>query len=245
MRPREQMTRSIETFLLCRKAEEHPGGRLPRLLERPSVTISRQAGTRSFEIAKHLEDYLTQFDESAEHGWALIDKGVLAGVIENHHLPEKLPEPLIPFERGPTPHPVVQRIQDTPPSEWTLFQHSADAIRRLCRLGNVVVLGRGGNFLTHDLSNVFHVRLVGEVSHRSRQVEQALRLSPSEALAYLESTDRARSAYVERHLDRSISDPASYHLTLNLDRISPITAAHIIGDALIEWAGERALPVHA
>lgn len=238
------MTRSVEAFLLCRKAEEHSSGRPPRLLERPSVTISRQAGTRGFEIAKHLEDYLTQFDESAEHGWALIDKALLANVIENHHLPDNVHEPLVPFENGPSPHPVVRQIQETPPSEWTLFQHSADAIRRLCRLGNVVILGRGGNYLTQDLSNVFHVRLVGEVSYRSRQVEQTLHLDPTEALSYLESTDRARSAYVERHLDRSISDPASYHLTLSLDRISSSTATHIIGDALIEWASDRALAVH-
>ncbi len=233
----------MEEFLSCRMAEDHPQGGRTDVSERPSIMISREAGARGLEIGARLVDYLTQFDDTAEHGWALFDQSLVTHVIETNQLPESIREYLTPAVSETPPHEVIEAMRETPAGEWTLFQHSADAIRRLCRLGNVIILGRGANFLTQDLPNAFHVRLVGEPHRRALCVEETLGLAPEEARAYLEATDQARSRYVQRHLNRQINDPAAYHLMLNSTRLDEATTARIIGDSLMEWACSRSLPM--
>ena len=234
-----QMINRMEEFLSCRMAEEHPNGRLHQEVERPSIMISREAGARGLEIGAKLVDYLTQFDDTAEHGWALFDQSLVTRVIETKKLPEVIREYLTPVISDTRPHEVIDTMHGTPPSEWTLFQHSADVIRRLCQLGNVIILGRGANFLTQDLPNAFHIRLVGDPDDRAKALANTLGLSQAEALAYVESTDLARASYVRRHLHREINDPAAYHLMLNASRLDESTAARIIGDSLMEWACGR------
>jgi hypothetical protein len=86
---------------------------------------------------------------------------------------------------------------------------------------------------------------VGDRTKRAQSIADTLGLAGEEALAYIDSTDQARAGYVQRNLNRTIDDPAAYHLTLNVTRLNPPTSARIIGDSLIEWASSRALPVTA
>lgn len=245
MNPRKLMMKRLEEFLRCRLAENHPGTAAARLYDRPSIMISRQAGARAMEIGTKLVDYLDQFDETAEHGWAMIDQSLLARVIEDRLLPNISQEYLTPLSPDKPAHEIVEAMRDLPPQNWTLFHHTTDAIRRLCRLGNVIILGRGANFLTQDLPNSFHVRLVGEPNYRARAVAAEFDLEEEKASEYMDSLDRARANYVRRHLDRSIDETSSYHLTLNVGRLDPFTSARIIGDSVIEWAGSRLLPMSA
>lgn len=238
---RRKLIKRMEAFLECRLAEEHPRGRLVQHVERPSITISREAGTRGLEIGAGLIDYLDQFDETAEHGWAIFDQGLLARVIEEHRIPDVIPfhsDGGVTGERMPA---VIESLRTTAPAERTLFQHSVDAIRRLCRLGNVIILGRGANFLTRDLGNTFHVRLVSPEPIRVNEVAESLGLTRENAAAWVDSTDRARSAYVQRHLGEAVDDPTAYHLTVNTARLGDGQTARVIGDAMLEWISSRSL----
>lgn len=231
----------MDDFLRCRLAEEHPQGRLRQHVERPAVTLSREAGTRGLEIGAKLMDYLGQFDDTAEHGWALFDQSLLARVIEEQRIPDVVPDHGADLPCGEPPLPAVRELQGTEPSAWTMREHSVNTIRRLCRLGNVIIIGRGANFITRDLPNVFHVRLVSPRSQRMLEVSHSLGLSDEETAAWLDSTDRARAAYVQRHLGGRIDDPAAYHLTLNAGRFDEDRTARLIGDAVIDWFGSRCL----
>lgn len=238
---RSKLIRRIDDFLSCRLAEEHPQGRLHQFVERPAVTLSRQAGTRGLEIGAKLMDYLGQFDETAEHGWALFDQSLLAKVIEDRRLPDVVVESPMGKSRQEPPIEVVETLHATPPAQWTLFQHSVNAIRRLCRLGNVIIIGRGANFVTRDLPNAFHVRLIGPADYRTEEVMHSLGLAENEATSWINSTDQGRAAYVERHFGEELDDPTAYHLTINTGRIDEDKAARLIGDALLEWTCSRCL----
>ncbi len=245
MNPRKQLIKRMENFLRCHLAENHPGSGNELAHGRPSITISRQAGTRGLEVGAHLMDYLDQFDESAEHGWALFDQSLLARVIEERNLLPARRPCLAPGFTDNSPHEVVHEMSGLPPQDWSLFQHSADAIRGLCRLGNVIVLGRGANYLTQDHPNTFHVRLVGDAARRARSIAAEHDLDLEKATDYLQALDQARARYVERHLARDINDSAAYHLTINVSRLDPFNSARLIGDAVIEWAVGRSLPMSA
>lgn len=245
MNPQKQLIHRMENFLRCQIAENHGNGIADSLYERPSITISRQAGTRSTAVGSLLMDYLDQFDESAEHGWALFDKSLLTRVIEDHPLPVASQSRPITRLAEREAHEIVTSMIGTPATEWTLFQHSADTIRRLSRLGNVIILGRGANYLTQDLPHVFHVRLVGDTAQRTRAIAAEHDLDTEKADEYREALDQARSRYVKQHLERNIDDSAAYHMIINVSRLDPQCSARLIGDAVIEWAEGRALPMSA
>ena len=131
----------------------------------PSLTLSRQCGSGTSRIGRALVEYLDEIDESAVHGWAFFDQSLIGKIIEENLLPET-PEPYQPDQaKFPIP-PLLRETLERPRSEWCLFNHSASTIRHLSRIGNSVIAGRAGNFVTSDHENTFHVRLVGSEAKR-------------------------------------------------------------------------------
>lgn len=237
---RDMQMKRLEDFLRVRLAEEMMASQRERNQLRPALTISREAGTRGDAIGQILAEYLEQFDESAEHGWALFDQSLVAKVIEDHKLPDSLAQYFREDSRNPVDE-AIEQLLGLHPSDWTLFHYTADTIRKLCVMGNVIVMGRGGNYITRDLPNTFHVRLVGSKLCRVQAACRERGMNSTEARKYIKETDKARAGYVRQHLDRDIEDPTAYHLVLNTDLFSDELAARIIGDTLLEWLATRIL----
>lgn len=237
--------KKLERFLKCRLAEEAGLFDVNPLRIRPSLTLSRQAGARANTIGRHVVQYLDQFDETADHGWAVVDQRLVAQVIEDHKLPDSVAQYLPEDVRDPVSD-TLEEILGLHPSSWTLFHYTVQTIRKLCALGNVIVVGRGANLVTADFPNTFHVRLVGSVENRIRQAREGYRMADAEARVWVKETDHARARYVKRHLGADIEDPTTYHMILNTDRLSNSLAARIIGDSLLEWvaSGESAQIFH-
>ena len=120
------------------------------------------------------------------------------------------------------------------PPTWTLVRKTADTILRLAEIGNVVVIGRGGNVITDRLATAFHVRLVGSVPRRIKHLQDYLRMDPAEATEYLHATDAARKRYVGKYYRKDIDDPLLYHLVVNTDRVMYEETARLIIGAMHE-----------
>jgi len=230
----------MEKFLRSRLAEDFEG-RHPQF--RPSLTISRQCGTGTSRIERSLVEYLDEIDESAVHGWAGFDQSLIGKIIEDH----KRPNSMEPYLAEESKFPILETLEEAlrmQPSKWTLFNYSAATIRMLCRMGNALVVGRAGNFVTSDLANTFHVRLIGSELKRIACVRERFRVSQDEAEKLVRKTDRSRFNFVKRYTGADIDDTGSYHLILNTDNLSPEIIVRIIGDSLIEWANEREMSLH-
>lgn len=241
MNQRDFHLNRMQPFLRCRLAEEtyRHGNTF-----RPSLTISRQCGAGTDRIGQKLVEYLDEVDETAVYGWALFDQSLIARIIEDH----KLPDSVKPYLTENAKFPVVEALESVlnkRPSEWTLFNYTARTIRNLCHMGNAIIIGRAGNFVTSDLENTFHVRLVASEKARIAHVQARHLLSPHEASKLVTETDRARSKFVKRYVQSSPEDPTTYHLIINTDDMSDEGVIRILADSLLEWANERALKASA
>jgi len=235
MTERDFLHDRVESFLRSRLAEECC---VPDPPFRSSLTLSRQCGAGGDRIGRQLVEYLGEVDESAIHGWAWFDQRLIGQLVEDHRLPGTIE----PFRRGEPATPLVGAIEealDTHPSDWTPFHHSLSAIRRLCRLGNAIVVGRGGNFATTDFPNTFHVRLVGSRHSRLARVRQTQGIGGTEAERLIDQTDRARARFVEDRVGADIDDSTAYHLVLNTDDFDPTTLVRVVSDNLLEWAHQQ------
>lgn len=225
----------MEKFLRRRLAEEFQGSGWQF---RPSLTISRQCGTGTSRIERALVEYLDIADESAVHGWAGFDQSLIGKIIEDH----KLPHAMEPYLAEEAKFPILETLEAAlkmHPSKWTLFNFSASTIRTLCRMGNALVVGRAGNFVSSDLPNTFHVRLIGSELKRIACVRDRYGITQAEAEKLVTKTDRSRSNFVKRYTGADIDDTGAYHLILNTDNLADEVIVRIIGDSIIEWANEK------
>ena len=199
---------------------------------RPVLTISREAGAGAVTIGKLTAEILNRpHREPGEPPWTVFDKNLVERVIEDHQLPQALrrflPEDLLPG--------LISAVEETlglHPSGWRLAEHTSETIFRLARLGNVILVGRGANFITAKLQPALHIRLVAPLESRVAHVGEFYHLTPDEAAAYVKKADQGRRRYVKRYFNAAIEDPLNYTLTINTGRMDFQAAAELLAGAV-------------
>ena len=224
---------SLETHLEYLKAQMLPvwgsaevGGMQTR---RPVITISRQAGAGSRPVAEALIHRL----EGDIHGpWTIVDRDLVARVLEDHHLPAELMR-FMPEDRVSEVADTLDQLFGLRPSTWTLVRKTSETVLRLAEIGNVVLIGRGANLITRELAWAFHVRLIGSEPVRVRHVMQVKHLDEHDATEYVRSEDARRKRYIRKYFGEDIDQPLLYHLVLNTDRFTYQRAGEVIAEAVL------------
>ena len=104
------------------------------------------------------------------------------------------------------------------------------AIRALAAGGGAVILGRAGVFVLKDRTDVFHVRLDGDVEARRRAAMAHDGLDYKAAVKMQQDTDQARRVYVSHFYPRAGAwdDPRHYHMVLDSTAISSDVCIELI-----------------
>jgi cytidylate kinase len=201
------------------------------MTHRTVITISRQAGSGSHEVAGQLIARLQGDALPGEPPWAVFDRDLVKRVFEDHDLPERLAEAM-PEDRVSEISDTMDQLFGLRPSSWVLVKKTADTILHLAELGNVVIIGRAGNVITRALDHAFHARLVGSLPHRIDHVMEYEGLSRPHAEEYVRQHDLGRKRYLKKYYGVDIDDPLGYDLVINTDRMSYAEAASTIADAV-------------
>jgi hypothetical protein len=196
---------------------------------RAAITLSRQAGARGRSIARQLAERLNARQGGTDEvPWRVFDRDLMDRVMSDHQLPRELarffPEARC-NELGSTLNSLLRRHPDS----WTIFEHTVDSIGKLGHLGHAIIVGRGANFILRDRPNVLHLRLIGSRERRLEHLSASRGWSEAVAVAYLESEDRNRQAYVHQHFGGHIGDAEAYSAVLHTDQLDD---ASIVGFAL-------------
>jgi len=104
------------------------------------------------------------------------------------------------------------------------------AIRALADGGGAVILGRAAVFVLKERSDVFHVRLDGDVEARRHAAMQHDHLDYKAAAKMQQDTDHARGAYVAHFYPRAgdWNDPRHYHMVLDSTALSVDACVDVI-----------------
>lgn len=104
------------------------------------------------------------------------------------------------------------------------------AIRALADSGGAVILGRAAVFVLKERTDVFHVRLDGDVEARRRAAMQHEHCDYKAATKMQHDTDQARRAYIAHFYPRhgSWDDPRHYHMVLDCAALSPGACVDLI-----------------
>ena len=93
-------------------------------------------------------------------------------------------------------------------------------ITQTAREGNVVILGRGGQFILRDAEDAYHVLVVAEKSDRVQFMEKQYSFSTERARQVVEKQEKRRANLYRKFGQEAYEDPALYHLILNTSKLS-------------------------
>lgn len=207
------------------------------------ITISRQYGSGGDEIAGRVCELL---------GYRLFDKrllaalasemGLLGGKIVDlneyeHEVPSFL-EQLLPRRVVVAEATTIE--PDTGGATTTVELDAAEmldvvrgAIRAAAKLGDVVILGRGGQVILAGEPGVLHVRLVAPLDDRVRRVAEREHIDDATAReTWVFHEDEVSADFVRRSHGVEVVDPLFYHLVINTSLWGTEAAAQLIARAV-------------
>jgi hypothetical protein len=195
-----------------------------------TVTIEREFGCGASEIAGLVASRL---------GWSLWDERLTQEIAR---LTESTPEAV--EQREWRTDPVVYRIfQDflrggfegglPPTSRLHLLDArriaavSETAVKTAFSSGPSVIVGRGSQFFLRDRRDVFHVFLYASRDYKIRRLISR-GATQDKAIEQIDTTDKARAAFVRQYLGLKWPEPHLYHTMFNTEMGESCTATMLI-----------------
>ncbi len=103
-------------------------------------------------------------------------------------------------------------------------------IARIADEGNVVILGRGSQYILDDHPEAFHILMIDRLENRIRFMEKNYDLPPNKAKKVVAGEDRRRAGLYSRLGKAGYEDPSLYHLVLNMEKIDMETAVDLAAE---------------
>ncbi len=176
------------------------------------VTIARQTGSEGDAVADRVAKDL---------GFALVDRSLLERLIQEHGLTgQELDES--DEERGGTAGGLAGQVY---------VDYLQAVLLELAAKDNLVVVGRGGQFLFRDCPGSLHVKVVASLSARRALVSRIPVLPQADADAVLAEADRRRAEWIRQHYGADWGDPAHYDLIVRTDHLGIEGAAVVVRKA--------------
>ncbi|MBI4498400.1 MAG: cytidylate kinase-like family protein [Chloroflexi bacterium] len=115
-------------------------------------------------------------------------------------------------------------------SDAQYFALLQSVIKDLAALGNIVIVGRGGQFILHDHPEALHVRVIAPLEVRVERLVQAEGLEPREAEKQLRQADQYQAAFFRKFFRSDVQDAMRYDIVLNTAKIPYEHAAATLAD---------------
>ena len=192
-----------------------------------TVTLAREYGSGGGQIAERVARRL---------GWELIDRNLIEEISEKFHLNVSAAQRL--QERGSWWLERVARAiwlhtggttVDVADVE-NVHEFTRHAILEAARRGNSVIVGRGGQCVLQERSDVLHVFVFAPLEYRIERLRRRYK-TEDEVLNAIARVDDERSAYIREFYDTEWKDPSLYHLWVN-GNMGLEAAVEIIVDAV-------------
>ena len=101
-------------------------------------------------------------------------------------------------------------------------------IAQIADEGDVVLLGRGSQYILDDHPEAVHVLLTDKLENRVRFVTDKFQLTERKAAQMVENEDKRRATLYGRLGKRDYDEPMLYHLVLNMGRVNMDQACDLV-----------------
>lgn len=207
----------------------------------PVITIRGQMGSGATDIGRQVA-LLIQGD--------YVDRQVIAEVADLLKRPEaqveakeQIPPQLLqrivePLRKALTRSGSIDsaylRTWQEPLDDAKYLDALESVVQGLALEDNIVLVGRGSQFILRNNQSVLHVLVVAPLVDRLNRVMAQLKIDEDEARRHIDGVDSSRRAFVQRFFQRELEEPEYYDLVINTRSITYDAAARLIVAAATE-----------
>jgi cytidylate kinase len=194
------------------------------------ITISRQFGAGGITLGKTIAEKL---------GYSFADTEIIKMVAEMANVSTAFVE-TVEKEAGGKFSKLITRLVSKPLLERVLkdergyideeiyLDYLVLIIAQMADEGNVVILGRGSQYILNDHPDAYHFLLINEFENRVKFMQEQYQLSPSRAAQIVRSEDKRRLNLYRKLHKTDYDKPSLYHMVLNMNKISLEKALELV-----------------
>lgn len=230
----------IKTFLdaVTYETQRTPGPDI-RKGRYPFITISRETGAGGHTLAKAIElemEKRTQ-DPLFFQGWQTFDRELIKMVADNPNLHVSF-QSLMTSEYHSRMQDFIEGILLGTTEQDAVLSEIFRMMRTMAAFGKVIIVGRGGAWVTRGLPGGLHLRLVAPVEHRIKTMMRLLGTNEKEALDTIAKGDKDRARLVAACFGKDITDPLLYNVVWNTAVVPIAEIARVTCDMIKTRASE-------
>lgn len=194
------------------------------------ITISRQYGAGGKTLGKMI---------AAQLGYEFADSEIVAKVAEManvsthwvHTVENEAGGKLSRFVSRMVSRPLVDKILKGERGyidETIYLDYLVLIIAQIADEGDVVILGRGSQYILDDHPEAFHILMIDAFENRVQFMQKNYDLSESRATRLIRGEDKRRKTLYQKLGKTDYDDPFLYHLVLNMSKLSLEEAKQIV-----------------
>ena len=191
-----------------------------------TITISREFGCEGFPLAEKLKELLEQ--QTGEE-WVIFDRALIEKVAQEVQLS---PSEIKIIEDRSHFLDIFSSFRSKSVTKGQVFQRVAHYILKVAKSGNAIIVGRGGAFITRDLDNCFHFRLVAPFEFRVSSMAKRMQIEESKAEKFVIENSLARERFLNEFFSKDINDPKYFHAIFNNQKLNLDTITECILNCL-------------
>ncbi len=179
----------------------------------PFITISREFGCSGFRLGLALLAALNP-GKMEEEQWAVYDRRVFDFIdgdpeLNRRFFEEHVQRRNLEFEE------YLNSTFGAAPSDLSVFNRWANAMRNLALSGRAVFVGRASHMVTRDILGGLHVRVMAPFEWRVAEHARLNNLTETESRTLTRLKDRERGEFLQRYFGAAPEDVTSFHLVIN------------------------------
>ncbi len=195
-----------------------------RFIPKPLITVSRHRGAGGTIIAERL---------AQRFNYTLLDRDIIDRICATTGYKRRIVETLDEHSRSQMELWFESIVTGQSIDQSDYARALLEIIFSISRLGGVVVVGRGANFIIGG-GRGFHCRIIAAPETRISNLVERERLTADAARRDIESSDHERSVFVRKLVGKSIDDASQYDLVINTDWVSIDGAVNLIANAAMD-----------
>lgn len=195
---------------------------LKKTHEGPVITFSRECGCPAKIIACKLSEELTNKAvlKGKDIRWKYVTKEIMAESAKMLQVdPEKIKYVFAYEHKGLLDDVLAAQSNKYYKSDKKIRNTIAKVIRNMAYEGNVIIVGRGGVAITHDIPDSLHIMLEAPLEWRAARISENYNTSIQEAKRSAIDIDRKRKEFRE-YFEGKGSDYTRFDVTFNCMTLS-------------------------
>lgn len=199
---------------------------------KPFITISREYGCQSRDVADCLQKKLNSKESESSHPqlWQIFSKEIIEKAAKELNVDRKRIEKLFSDEKRTMIDEILNSLSEKYYKSDRLILHTMKKIiRDMANNGHVIIIGRNGVGITQDLKNGLHIRLIAPIEWRVEKLIGAGGFYTRDvAKAHAMETDYKRSIFLK---SETLKEPV-FDIVFNTQKFTPEDISNIVIEIL-------------